>query len=120
MTTEPTDKTGMALPRHDPHGRVPIPGDDYEALGIFEDTWTCVAIMPLRDAKEYTWALARVGVPCKAYRDPDGKRFHVAVQGGLKHNPASVFVTFGYQHVRTCTAASPMQHPTLVLPDPDR
>ena len=67
---------------------------EYEALGIFEDTWTCVAVMDLSDAKAYLWSLAKDGIPAKVSHDPDGKRWHVAIQGGLRKNPAAVFITY--------------------------
>jgi hypothetical protein len=69
--------------------------DEYEALGIFPDTWTCVAIMERKDMERYVVALARSDTPAKVSRAPDDPaRFHIAVQGGLKANPAALLVTF--------------------------
>jgi hypothetical protein len=68
--------------------------DAYEALGIFPDTWTCVAILERKDMERYVVALARSGTPAKVSRATDSTRFHIAVQGGLKANPAALFVTF--------------------------
>jgi len=87
----------------------------YEELGIFDDTWACVAIMSKRDAKEYTWLLAQSDIPAKVSRDPDGKRWHVAIQGGLRKSPAAVFITYRRGPITeppTCTA-SDMQHPQV-------
>ena len=67
--------------------------DDYEALGIFPDTWACVSMGDKRNAKEYLFALAASGVPALVARDPDGKNWHVAVQGGLKSNPLAWVVS---------------------------
>jgi len=67
--------------------------DDYEALGIFPDTWACVSMGDKRNAKEYLFALAASGVPALVTKDPDGKNWHVAVQGGLKSNPLAWVVS---------------------------
>lgn len=88
---------------------------EYEALGIFEDTWTCVGVMERRDAQSYVWSLAVDGIPAKVSRDPDGKRWHVAIQGGLRVNPAAVFITFKGSAIReplVCTASAG-QHPQV-------
>lgn len=68
---------------------------EYEALGIYPDTWACVGIMPKRDMQRYVVMLAQSGVPCMVATDyGDPKLFHIAVKGGLIANPAAVFVTY--------------------------
>jgi hypothetical protein len=87
--------------------------DEYEALGIFPDTWTCVGVMPKKDMAKYVVALAQNNMPCKVATDfIDPKLFHIAVQGGLKSNPAAVFVTYrdGPINPWACKGES-MQHP---------
>jgi|GEM_PF-4506302 len=64
----------------------------YEELGIFPDTWTCVAVLDKKDAQRYAFDLAASFTPIRISRDPDGKRWHVAVQGGLPKNPAAALV----------------------------
>lgn len=66
--------------------------DEYEALGIFPDTWACIANLPKRDAMKYAFMVAASGCPVRIAKDPDGKRWHVAVQGGLKSNPVAWIV----------------------------
>jgi hypothetical protein len=60
----------------------------YEELGIYPDTWACIAVgMSKRDAADYLWRLALAGVPAVLALDADGKRWHVAIAGGLKASP---------------------------------
>lgn len=63
--------------------------DDYEALGIFPDTWACIAVLERKEAEQYVFDLAASGVETQATKDPDGKRWHIAVKGGLKGCPVA-------------------------------
>lgn len=65
------------------------PSPEYVALGITPATWTCVAVFSVRDAKDYLWRLAGAGVPALASKDPDGKRWHIAIRGGLAASPTA-------------------------------
>lgn len=85
---------------------------DYEVLGIFPDTWTCVAMLSKRNAQTYVWALAQYGVACRLSKDADGKRWHVAVQGGLAASPAAWIATIRPDtDVPVCAAIAKGQHP---------
>lgn len=87
--------------------------DDYEALGIFPDTWACISVGEKRDAKEFVFRLAASGVPALASMDADGKRWHVAVQGGLKSNPLVWVVSVRGEPygITTCAKHGLGQHP---------
>jgi hypothetical protein len=67
---------------------------DYEALGILRETWACIAALDKRDATRYLFDLAASGVPALLSRDADGKRWHVAVRGGMAANPAAWVASF--------------------------
>lgn len=85
----------------------------YEELGIFPETWACVAVMSKADATRYLFCLAASGVPALVSRDADGKRWHVAVQGGLKNNPLAWIVSVrGEPYTTTeCPLNTGGQHP---------
>ena len=87
---------------------------EYEALGIHPDTMTCVAIVPKRQAQTGVWALATQGIECSVALDPDGKRWHVAVRGGLGYNPAAYFATIRGEERRRCASTAHGQHPQEV------
>ncbi|HEX5016577.1 MAG TPA: hypothetical protein VFX15_03205 [Actinomycetes bacterium] len=84
--------------------------DPYEALGIFADTWTCIGEGTKKDAQFYLWNLARSGVPALVADGPNGM-FHVAVQGGLKGNPAAWIIQLRGEpyEIKTCSGTG--QHP---------
>jgi len=89
---------------------------EYEALGIHPDTMTCIAIVPLKDAKEYVWALAQNGIPAVVSRalETDAQRkhlWHVAVQGGLAYNPGAYFASITGGRPKTCLSVMAGQHP---------
>jgi hypothetical protein len=87
--------------------------DDYEALGIFPDTWACISVGEKRLAKEFLFKLAQSGVPAIVSADADGKNWHIAVQGGLKSNPLAWIVSIrgeAYSTV-TCPVGARGQHP---------
>lgn len=68
---------------------------EYEALGIFPETWTCVSIGTKRDAERYVFDLAMQGVSTRVAQDRDDpKMWHVAVQGGMLHCPLAWLTTF--------------------------
>lgn len=68
---------------------------DYEARGIFPETWACVSVGTKRDAERYVFDLAMQGVSTRVARDAsDPKLWHVAVQGGLLTNPIAWLTTF--------------------------
>jgi hypothetical protein len=70
------------------------PKDDWEALGITNDSWACVAVFTELDAKDYVWRLAQAHVAARVAKDPvNPKKWHVAVQGGLKASPMSWLVS---------------------------
>ena len=62
---------------------------EYLALGITARTWACISVMSKRDARDYLWRLASIGVPAVISRDADGKRWHIAIAGGLAASPAA-------------------------------
>lgn len=85
----------------------------YEALGIHADTWTCVAVLSKPDAQRYGFDLAASLTPIRITLDPDGKRWHVAVQGGLPKNPLAMIVNLRgvpWEPV-SCTVGNDGQHP---------
>ena len=90
--------------------------EQYTALGIYPDTMTCVAVMPEKDAKEYVWALAQIGIAAVASRDlqTDEKRkhrWHVAVQGGLAYNPGAYFASITGGRPVSYLSVADGQHP---------
>jgi hypothetical protein len=88
--------------------------DDYEALGIFPDTWTCIATGTKQDTMKYLFWLAASGVECHVTKDPDGKRWHLAVKGGLKHNPIAWIVNIRGEAYEPVTCVDkPGQHPQV-------
>ncbi|HZL95985.1 MAG TPA: hypothetical protein VFB99_20175 [Vicinamibacterales bacterium] len=100
----------MTTPKDEPRAQ-------YETLGIRPDVWTCVATaMDEADAKDYVFALTVENIPAKVARDTDGKRFHVAIQGGLIDHPAALFITFRggpISEMATCTSTRNGQHPLV-------
>lgn len=88
--------------------------DQYAALGIDYDTWACVAVMSKRDATDYLFRLASAGVPALVSRDADGKRWHVAVQGGLKASPMAWLVSIREEPAPTCPVGATGQHPQVI------
>ena len=86
---------------------------DYEALGIFPTTPACVFVGSKADAKRYVWALALYGVQCSVSLDADGKRYHVAVPGGLASQPAAWLATLRPEptSIPQCSAEAQGQHP---------
>lgn len=84
---------------------------EYEALGIHPDTMTCVAILSKVDAKRYAWALSLEGIEHRVTLDPDKKRWHIAVVGGLAYNPAAWVASLRPENAVTCTAGATGQHP---------
>ena len=54
--------------------------------------WVCVAVLSKREAGVYALALIGSGVLCIAARDADGKRWHIAVRGGIQASPAAWIV----------------------------
>jgi len=86
---------------------------EYEALGITLQTWACVSILSKRDARDYLWRLASIGVPAVISRDADGKRWHVAIAGGLAASPAAWFACIRPpedSEIVQCPAESSGQH----------
>jgi hypothetical protein len=85
----------------------------YEALGIHAETWACVAILTKQEASTLLFALAASGVPALLSKDADGKRWHIAVQGGLATNPLAYVVSLrGLPYdIITCPVGSTGQHP---------
>ena len=55
--------------------------------------WVCVAVLSKRDAGVYALSLIGSGVPCIAARDADGKRWHIAVRGGIQASPTTWIVS---------------------------
>ena len=87
------------------------PSPDYVALGITPETWTCIAQMSRRDARDYLIRLAEARVPAILSRDPDGKRWHVAIRGGLAACPTAWLCSIRpSDHVAIC-AGTGGQHP---------
>ena len=86
----------------------------YTERGIERDPMACIAIMPKREAKDFVWILATNGIEAQAARDPDGKRWHVAVRGAFAYNPASYFASIRGEEVRTCTSTLDGQHPLAI------
>ena len=96
-----------------PHSRKPSP--DYVALGIKPSTWACIAVMSRRDARDYAIRLAEAGVPALLAADPDGKRWHVAIQGGLAASPTAWLVSVRPDDEdRVCSGIAGSQHPLRV------
>jgi hypothetical protein len=96
-----------------------VSDDDYEARGIFPDTWTCVSVGTKVDAKNLLFDLALSGVPALASRDADGKRWHIAVQGGMKGSPMTYVVAIRsapYRIAECVGAADGGQHPRTPNP----
>lgn len=87
---------------------------EYEALGIHPDTMACVGVMSKADAKRFVWILATNGVGAVAARDPDKKRWHVAVLGSFGYNPVAYFSGIRGEVIRTCTSTLQGQHPMEV------
>jgi hypothetical protein len=87
--------------------------EQYAALGIEADTWACVAIMSKRDAADYLFRLAAAGVPALLSRDADGKRWHIAIRGGLKASPMAWLVSIRADdtYTPTCADDATGQHP---------
>ena len=94
-----------------PHNDTPSP--EYVALGITPATWTWVAtFITARDAKDYLWRLAGAGVPALVSRDPDGKRWHVTIRGGLAASPTAWLCSIRLMDDQpTCTGTGGGQHP---------
>ena len=88
---------------------------EYAALGITEDTWACIAALNKAEAGRYLFAVAGSGVPVRLSRDADGKRWHVAVKGGLLYCPAAFIASLRGEPTdpATCSAGSAEagQHP---------
>lgn len=97
-----------------PHSDKPSP--DYVALGITPTTWTCIAVLPRKDATAYVVRLAEAGVPALLARDSaDPKRWHVAIQGGLAASPTAWLCGIRPDdHPRVCTGSPGAQHPIAV------
>jgi len=88
------------------------PSPEYVALGITPETWTCVATFSKRDAADYLWRLAAAGVPALIARDADGKRWHVAIVGGLAASPTAWLCSIRpMDDIPTCTGTGGGQHP---------
>ena len=88
--------------------------DEYLERGITPDTWTCVSVGDIKDAKTYVWDLAVSGIPALVSQDADGKRWHVAVQGGLKNNPLAWLVSIrgsDDDRIAHCPSFASGQHP---------
>jgi hypothetical protein len=100
--------------------KVAHPHPDYEAKGIFPDTWACIGVMSEADAQGYLFELMASAVDCRIARDPDGKRWHVAVQGGLADSPTAWLVGIRGRFedsIRTCTGPTEQgQHPMEPAP----
>ena len=89
---------------------------EYEALGIHPDTMTCVAVLSEKEAKEYVWSLAQLGIAAVASRslETDDKRkhlWHVAVKGGLAYNPGAYFASISGGRPVSCLSVKREQHP---------
>jgi len=113
VTTEslsPAELADIVEEREDRANRNPA---DYEALGIMRETWACIAVLDKREATRYLFALAASGVPALLSHDADGKRWHVAVRGGLAANPAAWVVSIRGEadNVATCPGIAGSQHP---------
>lgn len=66
---------------------------DYSDLGIERDTFACVGITNLRDAKKYAFDMLLSGAEVKVARDADDpKKYHVAVLGGMAGTPLAWIV----------------------------
>ena len=94
--------------------RVAHPHPDYEAIGIFPDTWACICRMNEEDAKGYLFELMASGIECRLARGTEG-RWHIAIKGGLADSPmawlAGIRGRFDDQ-IPTCTSTSTTgQHP---------
>ena len=88
------------------------PAPEYVALGITPATWSCISVMSKRDAADYLWRLAAAGVPALVSRDKDGKRWHVAIRGGLAASPTAWLCSIRpMDDIPTCTGMAGSQHP---------
>jgi hypothetical protein len=87
----------------------------YKELGIDENTWACIAVETLVDAKSFLFQLALEGEPALVAQDADNpKVYHIAVRGGLLKSPRAWLVGLRgadkpYQQCRFPTPKA--QHP---------
>jgi len=70
------------------------PKDDYEAKGIFPDTFTCIVqSFDQADAEHYLFLLVSNGIEARVAKDPRNDRWHIAIRGGLKASPLAWLLT---------------------------
>jgi hypothetical protein len=89
---------------------------DYLARGIHPTTFACVLTEDRKKAESYAFALLAAGQEVRVARDEDGKRWHIAVRGGLSRSPlAWVIAVRGGEvqedMVTTCHPKVTGQHP---------
>jgi hypothetical protein len=94
---------------------------DYEARGIHPTTFACVLTDDRKKAERYAFALLAAGVEVRVARDEDGKRWHVAVRGGLSKSPLAWVIAIrggevDEDMVVTCHPKVTGQHPQTRRP----
>lgn len=86
----------------------------YEALGIYGDTWACFAVLDEKDAKTYVWAAAQDGLDVRVAKDADNpKKWHIACRGGLRNSPHAWLLTIrpASEPTPLCRGNNRSQHP---------
>ena len=99
------------------------PPDEYERLGIMPETWTCVAELAAEEAAAFVFALATYGVAARVSLAPSPKLYHIAVQGGLKAQPAAWLASIRGVRGRDlpqCEVAADQQHPQAIREEAHR
>jgi len=93
------------------------PRDDYEARGIFPDTFACICAGVREDMESYLFRLIAAGLEAKVAIAPDGL-WHVAIRGGLKSSPLAWLLTLrdDIEKPVECHSTLSGQHPLLSDP----
>ena len=88
-------------------------GRGNEAAGATPDVWICIFTGDKRDVSTFLFSVAASGVPALLSKDADGKRWHIAVKGGLAANPAAYIASVRGvpDDVPACPAGAGSGHP---------